>query len=733
MLHLDATRALGEVELVVQDHAGNRAHTWSLQLGPDRRPTVTIDTSSPISVELLQDGRPLLIWRSPAVSATINDNAVPALEPAREPASPAEVGSVEELYLTGRHLEQYRHATRSPEPYWQEALTRDPGHAATNTAVAARRYRDGRFSEAERHLRAAVARLTALNPNPENGAAHYLLGLTLSRLGCDREAYAAFAKATWLEAWVGPGSHQMAIIDARHGRNLLALERAEAAWRARPEQLQARDLTVVLLRRLGRTDEAEHILAATLTLDPLDMWARLLAGRLDEPRGHAEAQTLLDMALENTRIGEFETALDLFDRARVADEHRPLGQTACALLADYHAAMVWDQLGEPSRAADARARARRGDRTWNFASRLDDVAALESALDVDPTDATAAALLGHWCYAVGRADDALALWRNSATLDPSDPVVWRNLAVAIYNQRHDAEAAIAACERALKLAPSDARLLFESDQLLKREGAPSDLRLRRLEQVPAAVTARDDLAVEFAHLLVTDGRPQDALAVFDGRRFQPWEGGEGQVLRAWERARLALADQALRAGDADAAVAHAEAALSTPDSLGEARHPLANPAQLLLTLGTALEAAADHERAERCWREAATARGDFNEMSPLAFSENTYFSALAARRLGEMAYADELTAGLAEYVELLARTPATIDYFATSLPALMLFDDDPQRQRDLTIELLRAQLALLAGDTVTARRHLDAVMEADPSHELAGDLVHHLELAGSLP
>ncbi len=205
------------------------------------------------------------------------------------------------------------------------------------------------------------------------------------------------------------------------------------------------------------------------------------------------------------------------------------------------------------------------------------------------------------------------------------------------------------------------------------------------------------------------------------------------MLRAWERVRLALADQALRAGDAEAAVAHAEAALSTPDSLGEARHPLANPARLLLTWGTALEAAADHERAERCWREAAAARGDFNDMSPLAFSENTYFSALAARLLGEMAYADELTAGLAEYVELLARTPATIDYFATSLPALMLFDDDPQRQRDLTIELLRAQLALLAGDTVTARRHLDAVLEADPSHELAGDLVHHLELAGSLP
>ena len=63
------------------------------------------------------------------------------VRPAREPDPPAEVGSVEELYLTGRHLEQYRHATRSPEPYWSEALSRDPGHAPTHTALGARRYR----------------------------------------------------------------------------------------------------------------------------------------------------------------------------------------------------------------------------------------------------------------------------------------------------------------------------------------------------------------------------------------------------------------------------------------------------------------------------------------------------------------------------------------------------------------------------------------------------------------
>ena len=728
-LRFDASQELGAVELVVHDERGQRLHSSSLDLGPERRPAVMINTVTPISVELRQGTRTLLDWKTPNPTGS-DIRLVAAIEPAREPAPPREVASVEELYLTGRHLEQYRHATRSPEPYWREALKRDPGHSRVHTALAARRYGEGRFAEALEHLQAAVARLTTLNPNPEDGRPHYQLGLTLVRLGRHDEAYAAFAKSTWLDAWVAAGSHQMAIIDARHGRNDLALERATAALRARPDQLQVRDLCVVLLRRLGRMDEAERLLAETLALDPLDLWALSLAGRLDTTHGQAEAQMLVDVALESARVGQLRAAVELLDRARVCDADRPLGQAACALIADYHLAVVLDRLGEAEAAAAARARARQGDRTWSFPSRLDDMAALEAALAAEPTDATAAALLGHWYYAHGRPGEALARWRQSAGLDPSDPVVWRNLGVGAYNHDHDPQAASAAYEHALSADPEDARLLFESDQLLKRIGAPTDLRLRRLEELPGSPTARDDLAVEYAHLLVTARRPVEGLAVLQERRFQPWEGGEGQVLRAWERTQLALVEAALQSGDATAAVNHARSALDTPESLGEARHPLANPAQLLLVLGNALDADNDPEGAVRSWREAAEARGDFDEMSPRWYSENTYYSVLAARQLGDLDYADELVTALAAHVELLARTPAKVDYFATSLPA-PLFDEDPQGRQELLVDLLRAQLALLAGDRARAQSHLDTVLGADPSHELALDLARRLQDAGS--
>lgn len=716
-LRFDATEDLGDVDVSVADESGTlRRETFALS--PTRRPDLIVPTAGPITVSVRRGDVTLLEWRTPSSSRALAD-----IEPAREPLPPARIGSVEELYLVGRHLEQYRHATRSPEPYWAEGLTRDPGHAGTHTALAARRYSEGLFDAAETHCRAAIERLTKLNPNPETGDAHYLLGLALVRQGRDVEAYEAFGKATWLDAWVAAGSLQMAIIDARHGRDEHAWTRLRAALAARPDQLQSRDLGVVVLRRLGRSDEADSLLAETLALDPLDAWARYLAGTL--ANGLMEAQTLIDVGIEAERVGEFAAADELYGSAVEADASRPLGQTACAVLAGYHRAACLDRVADHEGAARGRAAARVGDRTWNFASRLDDVVALEAALAADPQDATAAALLGHWLYAHGRQDEAMARWQASATLDSHDPVVWRNLGVAAYNVARAPETAVAMYQKALAVAPYDARLIFEHDQLLQRVSTPLAERAALLAAASDQVTTRDDLTVAYAHSLISTDRPQEALRILTERRFQPWEGGEGEVLRAWERAHLALADQAFAAGDGSA-VALITAAIDSPESLGESRHPLANPAQLLLALGDAHSAAGHDDRAVQSWQASAAAIGDFSSMSPQAYSENTYYSVIAARRLGHDEVGAALIAGLDQHVAELVATPATIDYFATSLPTLLLFHDDPQRLRDIEVDVLRAQLAALDGDLVTAVIHLDAVLSADPGHALALDLRRRL-------
>ena len=84
-------------------------------------------------------------------------------------------------------------------------------------------------------------------------------------------------------------------------------------------------------------------------------------------------------------------------------------------------------------------------------------------------------------------------------------------------------------------------------------------------------------------------------------------------------------------------------------------------------------------------------RGDFQEMSVRAFSEMTYYSALSLGRLGKKAAAHKLLRGLLAYALGLAKAEAKIDYFATSLPAMLLFDDDPQFRNGTVALFLQAQ------------------------------------------
>ena len=70
----------------------------------------------------------------------------------------------------------------------------------------------------------------------------------------------------------------------------------------------------------------------------------------------------------------------------------------------------------------------------------------------------------------------------------------------------------------------------------------------------------------------------------------------------------------------------------------------------------------------------------------------------------------------------MAGTPASVDYFATSLPSLLLFTDDPQRQRDLQGAVLSAQLSYLTGSSAAAAAQLTDLRHRDPASEAAIDL-----------
>ncbi|WP_186774481.1 hypothetical protein [Chitinophaga pinensis] len=63
---------------------------------------------------------------------------------------------MEDLYLNGHHLEQYRHATFNPVDYYEEGLRRSPGDIRCNNAMGLLLLRRGQFAKAEPYFRMAI-------------------------------------------------------------------------------------------------------------------------------------------------------------------------------------------------------------------------------------------------------------------------------------------------------------------------------------------------------------------------------------------------------------------------------------------------------------------------------------------------------------------------------------------------------------------------------------------------
>jgi tetratricopeptide (TPR) repeat protein len=218
------------------------------------------------------------------------------------------------------------------------------------------------------------------------------------------------------------------------------------------------------------------------------------------------------------------------------------------------------------------------------------------------------------------------------------------------------------------------------------------------------------------------------------RKFQPWEGGEGGALGQHVRAQLALGRAALkkaesgkRKAEMDLAVAYFKSALTSPRNLGEAKHLLANQSDIHFWLGCALDLIGDKKSARTHWLIAANFKGDFQEMSVRAFSEMTYFSALSWEKLGQKAKAKKLFRDLLVYAKNLQKAKAKIDYFATSLPTMLLFDDDLQFRQETAALFLQAQAQLGLGKKADAKKLLQTVLRRDPNHALAADFLRELK------
>lgn len=707
-----------DAEVILRSDDGGIFFSAAVKLSPEKVFSRGINIGNTpfdrLTLEILRDGKTALSWHAEP------DEIRPIPDAAEAALLPEEIKTCEQLFLTGQHLEQYRHATYNPVDYYEEALRRDPLDIRCNNALGLWYIRKGRFDLAEKYLATAVKVSQKRNPNPYDGEPIYNLGLALKYQGRIDEAYARFYKSTWNGAWQDAGYFACSQISVMQDRLTDALHEVDRSLIRNWHNHKARALKAAILRKLKRHDEAVRLIGESLAVDPFNygcMFEQYLLtgdmavlGEMKALMRH-DAHNYDETALDYCAAGCWEEAADIWEIARQENAVTPMTY--------YYLGWCHTLSGDSDKADKAFAKARSLSPDYCFPNRLEAILALGAAMESDPADPRAGYYLGNLYYDKRQYDLAITAWENSARLDKDFPTVWRNLALAYFNKRDDQAKAVECMERAFSLDTSDSRVLMELDQLYKRLRRPHTERLSFLRKYPELIRQRDDLILEEITLLNQTGQYREAMEKLDGHIFHPWEGGEGKVPAQYQFSRVELAKIALSEKRYADAVKLLEECLVYPAHLGEGKLHGAQENDFLYLLGCAHEASGDMAKARECWERATAGPTEpaaalyYNDAKP----DKIFYQGLALLKLGRKGEADGRFHKLVDYGKQHIFDKVSMDYFAVSLPDLLIWEDDLQLRNTIHCKYMIALGYRGLGDRRHAGRYLDETASLDINHQ----------------
>lgn len=657
-------------------------------------------------------GGKLLVEYQPE-KASISKLADPA-EPALDPEK---IRTNEELLLTAQHIEQHRHATYQPDPYYLEGLKRDPKDIRINNAYGMLLLRRGEFAYAEKHFRTAIERMTWRSPNPYNSESYYNLGLALLWQNKEKEAFDAFYKATWSSEQQEMSYYYLAVIKTREKEYKEAMELAEKGLVKNIHNVKARGLKAFLLRMLGQETTAQQWIRENLQLDPFDYMSRYEQWMIKKEDSLLnELNTLMRNSPENYlktarqygEFGAFEEALGILSECTV-------GYPLISYYRGYYSGMC----GEQEACVNYYRIAEKQCPDCCFPNKLEDIEVLEDAGVKNPKGAKSYYYLGNLFYDKLRFKRAEKLWEKSVELDSEYPTVHRNLALACYNKENDPERAKVELEKAFELDSTDSRVFLELDQLYKKMGTAFGIRLERFEKNRQILSERDDIMLEYVTLCNQMGEYQKAYEIIMSHTFRPWEGAEGRISGQYKIALIELAKAAIKNEQPEKAVELLEKSLEYPLNLGEGRLEGTKDNHIHYYLGEAKEDLGDMEAARREYEKAQA--GDNEPAGVLYYydqpADMILYKGLASEKLGDHKTACACFNKLMDYGERHLRDKMKNDFFAVSLPDFLIFEDNMDDKNRAHCYYLMGLSALGYGRKEEAEKYFLKALEIDFNHQ----------------
>jgi tetratricopeptide (TPR) repeat protein len=501
------------------------------------------------------------------------------------------------------------------------------------------------------------------------------------------EAFDAFYKAVWNDAWQHAGYLNLARIATLRKDYEETLELIDKSLVKNYHSHTARHLKAAILRKLERYAESYALINASLEIDPFNFGCLfekyLMLKAEDKPDEASSAATEIKRLSHNWVHNYIEYAFDF--------AHAGLYEEASELLLLYMGdnkdvyPMIWYYLGwfaykvqQTEKAVEYFKKAAGSNPDFCFPNRIEDVIVLGKAIELNPQDAKAPYYLGNFWFDKRQYNDAIQCWENSVIIDETFPTVHRNLSLAYYNKSNDPVRSLASMEKAFALDTTDARVLMELDQLYKKLNTPHKQRLTLLENHLPLVKSREDLYLERIVLYNQLGEHQTAKELIANFKFNPWEGGEGKVVGQYLISHLELAKQAIVNGESQKALQLLHEAENYPLNLGEGKLFGTQENDIHYLKGLAYKQLEQQELAKEYFTKATQGISQpvqaifYNDPQP----DKIFYQGLAWEKLGEVEKAKDIFDRLIQFGMTHLDDHITIDYFAVSLPDLLVFDAD---------------------------------------------------------
>ena len=589
----------------------------------------------------------------------------PVPEPAKNISKPEDVKTNEELFLIAEHLEQYRHATYSPEPYYLEGLKRDKNDIRINNAYGLRLLKRGEIKESISYFKNAINRQTMLTPNPYAGECYYNLATAYKLIGRNESAYDAYFKATWSNETKCGAFYQLACLSSQNGEYQKAYDFVNQSLILGFHNMKARVLKAELMSKLG-IDNEEFIIES-YNIDPLNIAFNLKLGKTLN-----SFNEYFDLAFDYIDYGFYDKAIDIFDMCN------------CGTLAEYYKGYAFYKAGNIAMAKQHYQKGESLSSDYIFPNKLQEMLILENAAALLESAPMANYYLGNFYYDKKAYEKAVSNWEKCASLKPDFALAYRNLSIAYFNKQNNISKAKTAIETAFSLESNNSRLLLEQDQLYAKAGVSDKERLAVLENNRELLDGRDVLFLSYVTLLNKNGEYEKALKLIENHIFHPWEGGEGKVSGEYKTSLFAIAEKEIKAKNYKEAIILCEKTITYPDNLGEGKLPNVPDNKAHYLIGICYKNLGDSNKANEYFT-LATSGSTVPE--PVRYyndqpSDYIYYQGLAHFQLGEIDLAKKSFNQLIAFGKRHIFDKVEYDYFAVSMPELEVYEDDIQKRND---------------------------------------------------